>query len=277
MLKFRPASKSLLIGLGTLFSLGLIAAVSSLFSPAPSLDLRLEAADRLLSQARETHKIVAPSSSPGNLTSIEEDSDLTNPTAARKTLFLAELLPLVVMENERILKQRQFLQGNPSIAYLNALARDYGLKPGQVRREDLLPRVDTVPVSLVLAQAAIESGWGTSRFARQGNALFGERTYDPDIPGIAPHRATGFKVKSFMTPQLSVRSYMRTLNANRAYRGLRSARAQARAQGRNPSGRELALGLARYSELGKAYIDRIVATIEANGLSAFNGTRISSR
>ena len=163
------------------------------------------------------------------------------PTDQRKALFMAKFLPLIVAENARITKQRQQLQSHPlAPAQLNALGLAYGLKPKSATKAKLLSRIDVLPVSLVLAQAAIESAWGTSRFAQEGNAYFGERTFNPDAPGIAPKRATGFKVKSFESAKMSVRSYMRTLNTHRAYKALRLRRAQLRDQNQTALGTELA-------------------------------------
>lgn len=199
--------------------------------------------------------------------------------AQRKAQFILAMLPLIVRENKRLDEQRSRAHREPlGSIYYSALAHAYGLRPN-VSRALLLSRIDIVPVSLVLAQAAIESGWGTSRFAREGNAYFGERSYDPDIAGIVPGSPPpgepAFKVKSFPNAQLSVRSFMKTLNTVQVYRAMRQRRANLRWSGRKPTGLVLAPFLHGYSEIGSAYIERIIATIHTNQLSAYNDVKIA--
>ena len=231
---------------------------------APDLKTQIETARAALELTRRSHAV---NYSADDITVAPYDTDKFE---ARKVLFLVKMLPLIVAENDRILAQRTEVLRTSSPAQLNALALAYGLQPVQVSKNTLLKRIDVLPPSLVLAQAAIESAWGTSRFAREGNAFFGERTYDPDAPGITPRRASGFKVKSFATPQGSVRSYMRTLNSHRAYQTLRKRRAALRALGQPLSGHDLTALLKSYSELGGAYISMIKSTIDANRLDDFD-------
>jgi Bax protein len=136
----------------------------------------------------------------------------------------------------------------------------------------LLHRVDILPPSLVLAQAATESGWGTSRFAREGNNLFGQRTYRPGNGIVPANRPDGetHEVKRFGTLFESVRSYMRNLNTHLAYRELRDLRAQLRRSGRPLSGALLADGLNAYSTRSSDYITDVRAIIRANDLSRAN-------
>ena len=185
----------------------------------PAVDERLVAAEKLLAQARDTGTV------PYDGLAAEWVVPDVEQTQAQKTIFMAHMLPLIARENQRIREQRASLQKDPSPSHINALAKAYGLEGDRINLQTLLVRVDVLPVSLVLAQAALESGWGTSRFAQEGHAYFGERTYDEDAPGIEPKRAEGFKVKAFDNAALSVRSYMRTLNTHRAYRALRLKRA----------------------------------------------------
>ena len=231
----------------------------------PALETQVNDARTLLERARangRVGKLAYPISIP--------PSDKL-PTDQRKALFMAKFLPLIVAENTRIAKQRDQLQKHDlAPAQLNALGLAYGLRPSNVSRAELLSRIDVLPVSLVLAQGAIESAWGTSRFAQEGNAYFGERTFDPDAPGITPKRATGFKVKSFDSAKLSVRSYMRTINTHRAYKALRLRRAQLRENNQMPSGAELAHYLKDYSEIGSDYISLIDRTISSNRLGIFD-------
>ena len=265
---FMPTKPStpLLLGLLTIFIVGgVIGGFMALTHQAePDLDARLEQARTVLEQARRTGSIA---NDPRYTALALPDLERID---ARKMLFIAKILPQIAAENQRIRSQRWRIKNTPSLAQLNALAIAYRLKPGNVSRNELLKRVDTVPESLVLGQAALESAWGTSRFARQGHAYFGERTFDPDAPGMVPKRASGFKVKSFTEPYLSVRSYMRTLNTHRAYKALRERRAVLHNLGRTPSGEDLAYHLGAYSEIGQSYVTRILATIKANRLSDFD-------
>jgi len=243
---------------------------SSFFAPDTKvqsmvrLNTQIEAARTALRRTRATQQV---DFSAEHITAAPYETDRVE---GRKALFLARTLPLVVAENNRILAQRSRIERTTSPAQLNALAIAYGLKPGQFDKTTLLMRADVVPPSLVLAQAALESAWGTSRFARSGNALFGERTFDASAPGIIPKDARGFKVKRFATRQLSIRSYLRTLNTNPAYRGLRQRRAVLRRLNEIPKGRDLALQLQGYSELGADYIPLITRTIDANQLADFD-------
>ena len=138
-------------------------------------------------------------------------------------------------------------------------------------------RVDEVPVSLVLAQAANESGWGTSRFAAEGNALFGQWSFGGSGMLPSEQRASlgDYRVAAFESPLLSVIAYMRNLNTHNAYARLRELRAAARAAGEEPSGYELAAGLDRYSERGQDYVDELRSMIDFNGLRPTDETYLA--
>ncbi|KAF0169956.1 MAG: bax protein (hydrolyses peptidoglycan), partial [Rhodobacteraceae bacterium] len=114
----------------------------------------------------------------------------------------------------------------------------------------------------------------------EGNAFFGERTYDDGAPGLIPvslnASATPFKVKSFSSGRLSVRSFMKTLNTHAAYRAFRQQRAALRAEGVYPTGLGLAPFLHGYSEIGDLYIQRIVGTIYAGDLNAYDDLRLAN-
>ncbi len=256
---------------GLILVFGVFAFIDWAMVPAPDLTMRIQAAREALERARNDRIVTAELRETALSLPDVEQADV------RKALFIAKMLPLVARENARIRAQRQVVLKNPGPMQLNALALAYGLKPGRVDRAELLKRINVVPESLVLAQAAIESAWGTSRFAREGNAFFGERTYDPEAPGIAPKRASGFKVKSFPSALLSVRSYMRTLNAHKAYAALRDHRATRTRQGKSPSGGELAPYLGQYSEIGGAYVERILNTISVNRLEDFDAIQLKTR
>lgn len=134
--------------------------------------------------------------------------------------------------------------------------------------EELLSRVNAVPVSLALAQAANESAWGTSRFAREGNNYFGQWCFKQGC-GIVPSQRAGasrHEVRVFDSAAASVKSYMHNINTHRAYSDLRLIRAQAESEGEYVSGVLLAEGLLNYSERGHAYVEEIQSMIEFNHL-----------
>lgn len=199
--------------------------------------------------------------------------DLDSQTAAdKKTLFLRALLPLVLYENRLIRADRTFLNAmfargdwlddSAEASALRALARRYkvdgDLRQAEVQAE-MLRRVDEVPPSLALAQAANESGWGTSRFAQEGNSLFGQWTWGASA-GLAPEgRAEGetYAVRTFPSLQASVRAYMHNLNAGHAYAEFRQIRENMRAGRRPLAGVLLADGLTAYSQRGPHYVEEI--------------------
>lgn len=202
------------------------------------------------------------------------------PVAKKKALFFQSLLPLAVAENQRLETKRAWLEGlleqeQPSeadeqqLAYLLERYRVSGEEElaGQVRA--LLRHVDRVPVALVLAQAANESGWGSSRFVREANNLFGEWTWQAD-EGIAPlirNADSRHYVRRFDSLEDSVQSYMYNINIGHAYQALREMRSRMRAQGQQPfDALTLATGLERYSERGEEYVTEIQAMIRGNRL-----------
>ncbi|MFQ5585305.1 MAG: glucosaminidase domain-containing protein [Thermodesulfobacteriota bacterium] len=210
---------------------------------------------------------------------------------AKKSIFFRAMLPLVLAENRQIEMKRRWiieqfasgdvLRGTTSWGALHQIANYYRVKGDlneiKVRRE-LLRRVDTLPVALVLAQAAQESGWGTSRFARQGNSLFGEWTFAKGA-GITPdERLDGrsHTVRAFPTLRASVRSYIHNLNVNRAYRELRAMRENMRDAGQPLNAHVLASGLKRYSERGERYVRDIRTMIKSNGLDRLGEVRMAS-
>lgn len=207
--------------------------------------------------------------------------------AARKRLFIKTVLPAALKANEQVADRRRFVQARARLeltraelpqamrARLSRLEEAYGVAAGDTQA--LLARVDRIPVSLLLAQAAIESGWGTSRFAQQGNALFGQRTHDPADPGMVPAGLDDpdFRVRAFGSVEAAVAAYLHNLNTHPAYAGLRRLRAAARAEGRQATGAELAAALQDYSERGRAYIDDLRSIIAANDLADFRDARLA--
>lgn len=191
----------------------------------------------------------------------------------KKQTFFRILLPYVAQENDRILADREKLLANPD-SVPASLYVNYETEPGDV--QTLLRRVDIVPASLVLAQAALESGWGSSRFALEGNNFFGMRTYNDDTPGIKPNEADGFKVIRFDDIGHSVRAYMRNINTHDAYKALRAERANQRHAGLLPTGNPLTKFLTAYSEIPEKYGALLRDVIKAAGLERFDGVRLAT-
>jgi len=219
------------------------------------------------------------------LGALPEDIDRIPRIAEKKKIFFLSLLPMVLMVNEEILLQRRELEailaqhdeGRPlkpdQHKRLKELVQQYRIRrdplSNQVARERLLKRIDVIPPSMVLAQAANESGWGTSRFARQGNNLFGEWSFSIGSGLIPKQRPVGetYEVRRFPTLFDSVRSYMRNINTHWAYQPLRNQRALRRAEGLPLRGLDLAQGLKPYSIRGEAYVEEIRTIIRQNSLA----------
>jgi uncharacterized FlgJ-related protein len=206
--------------------------------------------------------------------------------ADKKRIFFRLIAPIVLRINELILEDRvrakeltERLAHGQSVtpddrAWLTELAVKYKVLESTSRRLDsdafieLLMRVDVVPPSLALAQAASESGWGTSRFAAQGNSLFGQWTWGKGLKP-AEQRTSEFgdqRIAAFDSTAQAAYSYALNLNTERAYRDLRLKRADLRRQSLRISGTVLAETLLHYSERGQAYIDDLKALIRQNRL-----------
>lgn len=197
----------------------------------------------------------------------------------KKRIFFRTLGPLVLRANENILADRARLLSLSSqenipeanAAWLRELASGYGVDGDATNEgalEELRQRVDAVPPSLVLAQGAEESGWGTSRFAAEGNSLFGQWTWGGK--GIKPKEQRAgmgdYQIAAFDTPLESVEAYLLNINSHSAYSELRTERARMRSDGTTLSGWELAKTLTRYSERGQDYVDSLHAIMRINKL-----------
>ena len=198
---------------------------------------------------------------------------------ARKNAFFNYLKPIIEFQNLRILSSRARLQriheellAGESITWtderwLYNLADEYGIDGNVHSQKDLtaelILRVDVVPVSLALIQAAKESGWGRSRYAEEGNNLFGQWCYLPGCGIVPTQRSEGatHEVRSFDTVSDAVFAYMRNLNTHQSYGALRAQRADIRAAGRIARGAELAESLIFYSERREAYVEEVKAMI----------------
>lgn len=222
------------------------------------------------------------------LASVPVDLEQVRETNERKALFFKTVLPLVLQVNEQIALDRERLWelnakkkvGAPIEAvdrlWLAVMAERYQTARGDVPA--LLRLHDVVPPSLALAQAATESAWGTSRFVKEGNAIFGQWTFVDEHDGIVPNnRADGktHRIRAFNTLYDSVFSYVTNLNRHRAYQEFRAARAEMRANGQPLDGLQLASTLHRYSERGTAYVDELRTLISTNDLTDLDGARLS--
>jgi Bax protein len=220
------------------------------------------------------------------LATLPSGMDKLAPAERRKALFIRIVLPLALKANEELLATRRRIEAlretfarhgslsDGDRAWLLAVGERYLDDPGEALHEldfaGLLARVDMVPPSLTITQSMRESGWGRSRFAREGNALFGQRTWEDETPDLQPAKADGFKVRAFETLGASLRAYLHNLNTAEAYAGLREARVRMRATGGRIDGYRLAGALRRYSEEGAAYVRKLRDLMADNGLRAFD-------
>lgn len=213
-------------------------------------------------------------------------SNSSNSSSPRQA-FISELLELSTQCNNAILAKRKELLSlyetrmngiwlsSGHLAWVNQLAEKYQVKnwnPDNKHDWDvLLSRVDIVPPSLLLAQAAIESAWGTSRFAVEGNNFFGQWCYRKGcgiVPLRRPHGAS-YEVRKFPTPLESVKAYISNLNTNATYHDFREKRAELRQANQPLSGYALASGLDRYSQLGEKYVGMVRGVIARYQLSTY--------
>ena len=214
--------------------------------------------------------------------SLPKDFMDINSVSERKNLFINTLLPIAFIENLKILDDRKRIldwwsQSNgetyqrefwPSWLYNVSDKYDYeGSNIGE-----LLMRVDIVPLSLALAQAAIESGWGTSRYLREGNALYGQYTFDKSL-GLKPQdrdKGKDFYVRKFINLSDSTRSYLKNINTHNAYVKFRQERGTLRMNGDTLTGLSLSRFLDNYSERRSAYVADIKTIIETNNFMKFD-------
>ena len=196
---------------------------------------------------------------------------------AQKQSFINLVLPLILAVNDELLQRREAVQ-----AAVQAHDRDkldqwavlYRIEAEKLDdtglAERLLRRVDTIPVALALAQAAVESGWGTSRFARQGNALFGQWAWT-ESAGMRPLAASNDRavVRSFGSLLESVRAYMHNLNTHQNYERFRDARYRLKPQSEAVKARRLAAYLDSYAEIGQAYVEKLLVIISSNNFDHY--------
>ena len=211
------------------------------------------------------------------LTKLPKDLNTLGDTKKKRDLFIKILLPLILDENQKITKDRKrlfkILSKNFNSAgervWLKRRFKEYKIDDGDLSK--LKMRMDIIPVSLALAQAANESGWGTSRFALEGNALFGQWTWSKK--GISPKNKDpnkSHKVLQFQILKASVRAYKNNLNTHNAYQEFREARAKLRQEDKPIIGLELSKYIKNYAAIGEQYVLIIDDIIEKNSLTDFD-------
>ena len=229
-----------------------------------------------LSEVRKSKKV-----KPIRLSLLPNEIKQIESSKKRKSLFIQIILPLILEENNLILIDRKRLfsilnknkNSKKEIDWLNRKFKQYGVLNKDI--PTLKVRMDIIPVSLAIAQAAKETGWGTSRFALEGNALFGQWTWSGD--GIKPAGAesdTKHKVMKFKVLKASVRAYQRNLNTHKSYKEFRKARAELRSNGKELDSIILSKHLDKYAETGTKYVEILQKIIEQNNLKDFDDAKL---
>jgi len=211
------------------------------------------------------------------LTKLPKDLKTLGDTKKKRELFIKIILPLILNENQKILEDRKklfkILGKNFNTVgervWLKRRFKEYKIDDQDLAK--LKMRMDIVPVSIALAQAANESGWGTSRFALEGNALFGQWTWSKK--GISPKNKDpnqSHKILQFQVLKASVRAYKNNLNTHNAYKEFREARARQRQENENIQGLKLTQYLEKYASIGEKYVIILNDIIEKNSLTDFD-------
>ena len=211
------------------------------------------------------------------LSQLPKDLDRLKNTKKKKDTFIKIVMPLILDENNKILENRKKLfkilgKSTNSMGekrWLKRRFKEYGIKKGDIT--ELKVRMDIIPASIAIAQAAIESGWGTSRFALEGNAMFGQWTWSKN--GIEPTEKSenqDHKILRFSMLRSSVKAYKNNLNTHRGYREFREKRAELRKNNKKISGLKLVNYLHNYAATGKNYTKILQKIIEQNRLTDFD-------
>ena len=211
------------------------------------------------------------------LTKLPRDLKTLGDTKDKRELFIKIVLPLILAENKKISEDRKklfkILRKDFNTAgervWLKRRFKEYKIDDKDLAK--LKMRMDIIPVSLALAQAANESGWGTSRFALEGNALFGQWTWSKK--GILPENQDpdkSHKVMQFQILKASVRAYKNNLNTHNAYQEFREARAILRQEEKHITGLQLAKYVKNYAAIGEKYVQILEDIIVRNSLTDFD-------
>ena len=249
----------------------------------PDLNLKTETVLNLfkdvdydLSQVRNK-KLVKPI----YFTQFPKDLDALQNTRLKKETFIKIVLPLIVAENERILADRKKLKEVSVKKFTTDLEKQWlrqKLLEYKVKKADfdeLLIRMDIIPTSIALAQAAKESGWGTSRFALEGNAIFGQWTWSGQ--GIAPldrESNKNHKILKFPILRASVKAYQNNLNTHKSYLKFREKRSSMREKNKDISGLDLTETLKNYAQTGSEYTKILNQIIKQNRLTDFEPVKL---
>jgi Bax protein len=230
-----------------------------------------------LSKIRKGKKV-----KPFYISLLPKDLSLIENIRERKELFIKIILPLILQENEKIEEDREKLfkllakksNTKEEKDWLKWKFKEYKIKNRDI--SELKIRMDIVPVSLAIAQAAIESGWGTSRFALEGNALYGQWTWSDK--GLKPlENVDGdHKVMHFKILTASIKAYKKNLNTHSGYIEFREARAKLRNLNERVTGLKLTQYLDKYSATGMEYTKKLELTIKKNSLSDFENAKLLS-
>ena len=215
------------------------------------------------------------------LSLLPEEMKMIESSEKRKNLFIQIILPLIIKENNYIKSDRMKLfrilnkSKNTKVEkkWLATKFKQYGVVNNDL--STLKIRMDEVPISMTIAQAAKETGWGTSRFAQEGNALFGQWTWSGK--GLRPKGADSdstHKVMKFRVLQASVKAYQRNLNTHSSYKAFRSARAELRDEGKKLDSLILSNYLDKYAETGKEYVKILQKIIKQNNLTDFDDAKL---
>jgi Bax protein len=249
----------------------------------PNLNLKTETVLNLFKDVEydlgkvRTQKLVKPI----YFTQFPRDLDELQSTKLKKETFIKIVLPLIVAENERIIDDRDKLKVLTNKKFTTDLEKqwlrqkllEYKVKKGNLK--ELLNRMDIIPTSIALAQAAKESGWGTSRFALEGNAIFGQWTWSGQ--GIAPlnrESNKNHKILKFPILRASVKAYQNNLNTHKSYSKFRDKRLKLREKKRKISGLELTETLNNYAQTGSEYTKILNQIIRQNRLTDFEPVRL---
>ena len=211
------------------------------------------------------------------LSQLPKDLNQLKNTKKKKETFIKIIMPLILDENNKILENRKKLfkilsKSTNSMGekrWLKRRFKEYGIKKGDIT--ELKVRMDIIPPSIAIAQAAIESGWGTSRFALEGNAMFGQWTWSKN--GIEPTEKSGnqdHKILRFSMLRSSVKAYKNNLNTHNGYKEFREKRAELRKNNKKMSGLKLVNYLHNYAATGKEYTKILKKIIEQNRLTDFD-------
>jgi len=213
-------------------------------------------------------------------TRLPKDLDKIRNNRQKKETFLQILLPLVVAENEKIKKDRTYLQKilkenqtEKNINWINKKYKEYKVTDKNIN--ELIEKIDIIPNSIALAQAAKESGWGTSRFALEGNAIFGQWTWNGiGMVPLEKDKDQKHKILKFPLLRASVKAYITNLNSHAGYKSFRKKRLELRANNKTLSGLDLIHELENYAQTGKEYTEILAKIIKQNDLDEFETVKI---